>query len=30
MQNETLANVLDNDLDVHPFLNGFLDRCEQA
>jgi Rrf2 family iron-sulfur cluster assembly transcriptional regulator len=30
MQNVTLADVLDGDLDVHPFLNGIRDYCDQA
>jgi Rrf2 family transcriptional regulator, iron-sulfur cluster assembly transcription factor len=30
MQNVTLADVLDSDLDIHPCLNSILDRCEQA
>jgi Rrf2 family iron-sulfur cluster assembly transcriptional regulator len=30
MQNVTLADVLDGDLDVHPFLNRLFDRCQQA
>lgn len=30
VQNVTLADVLNSDLDVHFFLNRILDRCEQG
>jgi Rrf2 family iron-sulfur cluster assembly transcriptional regulator len=30
LQNVTLADVLNSDLEAHPFLNRILDRCEKA
>ena len=30
LQNVTLADLLESDLDAHPFLNRILDRCEHA